>query len=224
MTLDLRRRPEYVVIALAVAAWLWMLAQAVEAQRLSCCPACSSAFEEFVGWIGMIVAMMLPNTLNAVREVAARSYRWRRLRAVLGYVVGYLAPWALFGILLLGLRELRLGQDLRVAVALCLFAAGWVALPARERWYRLCHRTIALYPVGWGADRDTIRQGLLHGVPCVASCWPLMVACAITGHHLLLMVGGTILGAFEKRMYRFERRPLIVGSLLLAVTTLGALT
>jgi predicted metal-binding integral membrane protein DUF2182 len=222
MMLDLRKRPENLALVLALGAWSWMLMGALEAGHLRCCTSCGSALEELAGWLGMVIAMMMPNTLDALREVSARSYRQRRVRAVSGYLLGYLGPWALVGVLLLVFGQWSVARDLRVALALGLFGAAWTLLPARERWHRRCHRTIALCPVGWRADRDTLRQGAIHGWPCVASCWPLMVACAITGHHLLLMLGGAILSAYEKRMYHFRRRPLVVGALLLTVTTLGA--
>jgi hypothetical protein len=217
----MKKRPEHLAVALAAVAWLWMLVRAVQSQRLSCCAACTSGLEELAGWTAMVVAMMFPNTLDALREVSARSYRQRRLRAVCCYLFGYVAWWTILGLLVLGARQFRFTHDPRIAIVLCTFAAGWVLLPARERWHRLCHRSIALFPVGWRADRDTLRQGAIHAWPCAAACWPLMVACAVTGHHLLLMLGGTILGSFEKRMFRFRRQPLIVGALLLAVTSLG---
>jgi hypothetical protein len=43
-----------------------------------------------------------------------------------------------------------------------------------------------------------------------------MFACGITGHDLVVMIGGTVLTIAEKRMFRLNRKPLVIGSVALA--------
>ena len=92
----LQTHPERLVIAIAALSWGWMLREAAAAQRLSCCAANPTAAADFALWMVMVGAMMLPTTAPAVRDVATRSYRSRRPRAVLEYILGYLAAWILF--------------------------------------------------------------------------------------------------------------------------------
>jgi predicted metal-binding membrane protein len=215
----LSSHPERLVMALVVAAWAWILGHAALAQRMSCCPPQPTVAQECMAWTAMIVAMMLPTTLPGVRDVAARSYRHRRIRAVVAFSAGYLAWWILLGAGMICLRQFDFAHDQRLGTALCVLSAAWVLLPIREQWWRSCHRTIALCPVGWRADCDAFRQGAMNGWPCVATCWPLMAACTVTGHNLIVMVVGSFLTSLEKQMFRLQRLPLLGGALLLAVWT-----
>ena len=97
VSLGLKTHPERLVLALAVASWAWMLGRAALDRRMSCCAPNPTVAEELGAWTGMVAAMMLPTTLESLRDVAARSYRDRRVRAVLAYALGYLAWWALLG-------------------------------------------------------------------------------------------------------------------------------
>jgi hypothetical protein len=215
------RAAEWFAIALIAGAWGYMLLHAVAARRFACCPVDPSASEDLLGWMAMAIAMMLPAKLAAIRDVAARSYRARRVRAVCGYMIGYLAWWLAAGVVVLGIRAWSGAHEIRTATVLCVVAAVLAMLPLRARLFRLCHRSIPLCPVGVRADRDAIWQGGVHGWPCVATCAPLMLACTITGHNLVMMAGGTVLALVESRMFRLERRPLVVGALLLAAWTLA---
>lgn len=220
MTLGLRTHPERVILALVVSAWTWMLLHAASSPRFTCCTQRPSASEDAIAWAAMVVAMMLPTTVVSMRDVASRSYRARRLRAVAAYATGYLAPWLLLGLVVVVSRRFGVAHETSVAAGLCVFAAAWVFLPAHERWHRMCHRTIPLYPVGWRADLDAIRQGWANGIPCVAMCWPLMLACTITNHNVVMMFGCTALVFYEKRMFRLRRTPVAVAAVGLALWTL----
>src|SRR5947209_4448230 len=100
----LQMHPERLVIATAVLSWVWMLGEAAFAQRLSCCGPVPTAEAEVASWMLMVGAMMLPTTTAAVRDVAARSYRGRRPRAVLEYLLGYMTCWILAGTVFVFLR------------------------------------------------------------------------------------------------------------------------
>jgi predicted metal-binding membrane protein len=213
-------QPDRIIIGLSTIAWLWMLGEAAAARRLACCGPHPSAAEDMVAWLGMVVSMMMPTTIPAVRDIAARSYRVRRLRAVSGYLLGYMACWLTLGVAFVALRQFTVAHASRSDTVLCLIGAVWALLPTRRLWFLQCHRQIPLCPVGFRADLDAFRQGTVNGVFCVAMCWPLMIACALSGHSLALMVGGMALVVFEKRMFRLKRWPLVLGALLLAACTL----
>jgi predicted metal-binding membrane protein len=216
MMASLQSHPDRLVIAIAAWSWAWMLGEAAAARSLSCCAPHPTPAADLISWMVMVGAMMLPVTTPAVRNVAARSFRSRRLRAVLEYLLGYAACWILAGTAFVLLRIYPLAHDLRAAAALCLLAAAWAMLPVRARWFARCHRQIPLCPSGARGDLDALRQGAVHGAPCIKMCWPLMFACGITGHDLLVMMGGATLAAAEKRMFRLDRKPLVFGALLLA--------
>jgi len=211
-----KAHPERLVIAIAAFCWGWMFWEAMAAQRLSCCRPHPTAAADFASWMVMVGAMMLPTTTSSLHDVAARSYRHRRPRAVLEYALGYATCWILLGAVFAVLRIYSLAHDLRTAAVLCILAAAWAVLPVRRLWFVRCHRQIPLCPAGPRADLDAVRQGAVHGIPCMKMCWPLMLACAVTGHDLVLMTGGAILAFTEKRMFRLNRKPLVLGSIALS--------
>lgn len=215
----LQSHPERLAILVSVAVWVWMIADAAATRRLTCCPPHASTAEDFTAWLAMVIAMMLPAAIAGASSVARRSYRARRVRAVLAYYLGYLFWWMLVGIVFAAARRSPALHDMRAATGLCLFAATWALIPARDRWFAQCHRQIPLCPVGARADLDALRQGTAHGAPCVRMCWPLMLACAVTGHDLLLMIVGTAVTLIEKRMFRLDRRPQAVAALALGAWT-----
>lgn len=165
----LSARPELIAITLVVASWGYMLTEAMAARRLSCCTPHPTLGEDALAWLGMTLAMMVPTRIASVRDVARRSYRTRRLRAVTGYLFGYLAWWCLLGAAVVVVRRFSFLHEPRTATLLCVVGAVWVLLPVRERWFRACHRRIPLCPVGWRADLDALRQGLVNGAPA-CSC------------------------------------------------------
>lgn len=208
------------MLAVAGAAWIVMASDAVGAGRISCHDASTSMGEEMSGWTLMVLAMMLPAMTPLFASVARRSYRSRRWRAVLATSGGYVLAWMLPLPLLLVVRGLSLGNAPWIATACCGLAALWTMLPFRHRWFAQCHREIPLCPVGLRADRDALRQGLVSGVPCVAGCWPLMLACAFTGHNFVVMIAGTALTLYERRQFRFAPTPILLASVGIAGLTL----
>jgi predicted metal-binding membrane protein len=99
-------------------------------------------------------------------------------------------------------------------------AAAWTLLPLRARWQVRCHRRIALRPIGVWAEVDSLRQGAANGLPCVVMCWPLMLACTLTGHGVVAMLACACLTLVEKRMFRPRPLPIAVGTLGLAAWTI----
>jgi predicted metal-binding membrane protein len=201
-------------MALAVLAWVAMALHVLAGGHV-CCAASPAA--EWSAWMAMIVAMMVPTLGDALRDVALRSYRVRRGRAVGLYVAGYLATWALVGMVVAALRQVPAMRAPWAAVAAFSFGAMWTLLPVRARWIAGCHRRIPLAPIGLRADIDALRQGAVNGAPCVAMCWPVMVGCALAGHAPVVMVAGACLTLVEKRMYFPRALPVALG-----IAALGA--
>lgn len=174
-----------------------------------------------VHWQLMVVAMMLPVVVPSLRVTAFRSLRRRRHRALAGFLVGYLAVWAIAGAAVCSLVAVAPvltgdGQG-RAAAGAFLLAGLWQSTHLKKRALVACHRTVPLAPSGWRADRDCLVFGGRIGGSCCAGCWPLMVACTLTGHHVvaLLVCGG--IGLVERYSWRPPMRPLAVAMLGLAL-------
>ncbi len=196
--------PEWWTAALCAMAWVVMLLHAGETaghgmrHRMG-------FFPELACWMWMIVAMMLPIDLNAVRLTANRSLWRRRHRAIAGFLAGYLAPWLPLGFAVAALRQLT-WTHAPVTAALCFaVAAVWQRTPMHRRALAACHRTQPLAPVGWRADLDCFRFGGIIGATCVSSSWLIMLACAFTGHSLIAMIAGMAIGFVER--WSFAPRP-----------------
>lgn len=141
-------------------------------------------------WVLMATAMMAPAAASAARHVAENSFRWRRQRAILTFLGGYVAAWALFGLVVittLALVSQALGTLPAPRVVL-LFALAvgmaWQVSPWKASRLSRCRTSIPLAPYGWRAFRSCLRFGARHGMACVGSCWALMfiMAVATTGH------------------------------------------
>jgi len=162
-----------------------------------------TSFEgELQYWMWMVAAMMLPFALHSVRITAARTLWARRHRAIAGFLTGYFAPWLALGIAVAAVRQSSWTHHHAAAALVFLAAALWQRTPIHRRALIACHRTHPLAPVGWRAGFDCIRFGAMIGGACVRSCWPLMLACAFTGHTAIAMAGGMAVGALERWSFR----------------------
>lgn len=166
-------------------------------------------------WIVMVVAMMLPLMLPGIRLVAFKSLRRRRHRAIAGFLVGYLVPWTVVGIAVAWLRQLPSTHTHWVTAVAFGVGAVWALAPWREFAVERCHSTTPT--LGPDSDRDCVRFGLELGGWCVAVCWPFMIACGLSGHGVLAMVGALVLGVIEGRSFQSPTRVIAAGAAVLAV-------
>src|SRR5439155_12706102 len=92
-------------------------------------------------------------------------------------------------------------------------ASAWAILPLRERAMVMSlGHTPVVAPAGWEANRDCTTSGLTVGSWCVASCWALMLACAISRHDpVAILIGGSI-GIAEIVSFRPPRLFVILAS------------
>ena len=184
---------------------------------------------EALHWLLMVTAMMLPLLVAPIRHVAARSYRWRRGRAIAGFLAGYGAVWIFAGVGSVTLLVLLAVSGLLISslagVFALLTAAAWQISPFRNAAMRRCHRSVALAPRGWAADRDCIAFGLSHGLNCINGCLPLMLATMIAFTSVVSAAALASLLYLERgyqRSYRLVPALLLVGaSFMLAVPALN---
>lgn len=158
-------------------------------------------------WTLMTVAMMGPAALAGIRHTAVNSLSWRRGRAMFEFAAGYVFMWTAFGVALLGIAAvtgMRAGWGFLALVLLA--AALWQLTPLKLRWLRDCHRTIALPPTGWAADRAAVEFGARNGLSCVGSCWCLMlVMTAAPSLHIFWTAALALMITVE----RMANRPLL---------------
>lgn len=145
-----------------------------------------------MGWLLMIVAMMMPLSLQPLLHVRISSFSDRQRRSALLFLTGYVTIW-MIACLALKALEVVLNRGIRDAA----FQAGFIALvaclwqvsPLKQRCLNQCHEHRPLAAFGWAADIDVLRFGLEHGMWCIGSCWALMLfAGSLTQWHLTGMV------------------------------------
>jgi predicted metal-binding membrane protein len=217
--------PEWWMLAISAGAWLVIVLSMSDSfvpeicslasfgpignsiARLRIRPVSAELSSEYIGWLLMTAAMMLPLTVLPVRHVAFRSFSSRRNRAVAIFLIGYLIVWAFAGAalvpVLIAARTLD-GSGGRFTLAFGLvLAAAWQWTPLKLRASRRCHRTVALSPIGWRADVDCVRFGVGTGSNCAFSCWALMLTPVLASHSLLAMICFQAVALHE----RYELRP-----------------
>lgn len=151
-------------------------------------------------WALMLVAMMLPGALPAVRHVAANSLCWRRGRAVALFLMAYGAVWLVVGGALLAAATVAATRAPAAVLAGALVvAAGWQLTVFKRRAVRDCHRSTPLPPSGWPATRGVVRFGAVYGGACVRSCWALMAVMAVASSWMVVwMLALTVAASVEK--------------------------
>lgn len=186
-------------------------------------------------WLLMTAAMMLPVNLSMlIHLIQPGQQAFRRQRKAGGLVgllgLGYLLPWAVFGLLAyLGdshLHELaEPGAPLSalsgwIAPGVVLFAGFYQLTPLKRQTLARCHSPHALAPQNAGqvlGSTGAIKQGLRLGLFCVGSCGPLMLLLFALGLHrldLMLVLAGVL--AIERLAPWGERLTALVGFVLLA--------
>ena len=187
-------------------------------------------------WILMMTAMMLPAlTPAAVRH--ADLPRGRRApgrsahtAATALFVAGYLAAWAVFG--LVGYAVLEAARSLDggalgwhragrwVAAGVLLAAAAYQLTPAKAACLARCREARASLGARLGENRrGALRLGAQHGAWCLGCCWALMAALfALGAMSVAWMVVVSSLIAAERVLPWRRVTAIGVGSVLAALT------
>lgn len=207
-TITQSRRAPYLgpVLAVAAAAWLWVI---LRWGGMGAMPGTMGVgVAAFVGmWTVMMAAMMLPATAP-IASMYARSISTNRVARMAVFTAGYLAVWASAGLpayaLVAGAWRAAAGVPMvGTAVAAAIFTVNGVyqLSPLKDRCLATCRTPISLlmrYASWRGATRD-VRAGVHHGAFCLGCCWTLMALFAAFGvMNLWAMAGlGTVV-AIEK--------------------------
>jgi predicted metal-binding membrane protein len=189
-----------------------------------------AAFSGIV-WVLMIAAMMLPSALPLFgafdRLAAGRADRTSLLGLL---VLGYVAVWALFGIVAHGLHAALLAA---VQASSLLAAKAWmlgvatIAIAGAFQFSRLKHRCLdqCRTPLGfvlqhWRGQAQAWHAFVLgahHGLFCVGCCWALMLLMFVVGAgNLGWMLLLAALMAMEKNLSGGRRLSAPLGIVLLA--------
>jgi predicted metal-binding membrane protein len=183
-----------------------------------------------VGWTVMCVAMMLPTSLPVLSAFhAIAGSRPDRPTLVSLVVLGYLAVWTGFGVVVYGghqaLQHLSLasgwGQTPAIATpALLLLAGAFQFSSLKHRCLDRCRTPLAFvlgYWQGRKERRRALRLGIDHGAFCVGCCWALMLLMFVVSVHYLgwMLVLGTVM-AVEKNVAWGRRLSAPLGAVLIA--------
>jgi hypothetical protein len=209
------QHPQWWIYILSALSWWVMLAHAQSHGAHAHHHQMPPALEAW-HWLLMIGAMMLPLQSEQLRWVAFRSYAKNRQPALVAYVLGYLAVWLLAGLPVIAFRSAAWTHTYWSAAAGFGIAALWAVQPRRERAALACHYRRGLVPRGLAGLADTARFGGQIGANCALTCWPLMFACAVTGHGAVAMLAGTIIATYERFAFRPSRYRNALGPALLA--------
>jgi predicted metal-binding membrane protein len=170
----------------------------------------------FVGaWTVMTVAMMLPTSvpLIATFDTIAGERRDRPLLVAL-VIVGYIAAWALVGLVVYGAGAIV--QGLVVAspwlqthtyvggAGLLLVAGVYQFTPLKYRCLDKCRSPLSFVLSHWQGQHDrrnALWLGAHHGLFCVGCCWALMLlmfAVGVGNLGWMLLLGAVM--ALEKNV------------------------
>lgn len=172
-------------------------------------------------WALMVLAMMLPSALPAIRHVAVNSLRQRRTRAMATFAAVYIGIWVAVGAVVIALAPAWSALDgARVAAAALAIAAAWQLTVHKRRALRDCHRPSPLPPTGSRATAGVARFALRNSTACVRSCWAMMLAMAVaTTATTFWMVAITGLVLTEKLALK-PRQATRAGAVLLGAGSL----
>lgn len=179
-----------------------------------------------LAWLLMLVAMMLPTTLplfEALARMVAQRVDRGRLLLLLG--LGYLAVWALFGLLAHGLQEQLLATPLAVRQGR-LVGSATLALAGAFQFSRLkyqcleqCRTPLSFVIRHWRGQWprwQAFRLGAHHGLFCIGCCWALMLIMFVVGMgHLGWMLLLALVMAIEKNATWGRRLSVPLGLALL---------
>jgi predicted metal-binding membrane protein len=190
------------------------------------------------GWALMIVAMMLPTTLQLLaifaRLTAGRADGWLLLTLV---IVGYLLIWTVFGLVAhaadMGLQAIVANNGFLSfngwIISVILLAIGGIFQFTRLKYHCLdkCRTPFSFVNEHWRGRaewRQSFLLGVHHGLFCVGCCWAIMLLMFFLGTGSVgWMLGIGAVMAIEKNVTWGRRlsAPLGVGLLLVSAGILA---
>jgi predicted metal-binding membrane protein len=224
------------VVALAASALAWaalLLAATVGgsglfASSMSVGTSAGSASVFLAAWEVMVIAMMLPSSIDFFSSLHALTHGAERqaLRRT-GAYVGYGLAWAWLGCVaaLLGETLYRVGLVGSWLEANANLLAGGVLILAGAYQFtgfkRRCLHPSTLRVRHRGGARDAFVLGLNSGLMCVGCCWALMALMVVLGGGSLVAMLGLTAVMFAERALGWDDR--FVQGVGFACVVLGAL-
>lgn len=196
-----------VVLSISVLLWILMVGNPGNIMTVQHCPVTASGPSPtslqmllemnpvsslLAGWILMVGAMMLPKLIMPIQHIYDQSLKRRRFRSALLFTFGYVAIWAIAGLLMVGIIlgfSLLIPQSYLPAILVGIIAVIWQFSPVKQQCLNRGHNHQALAAFGWKADRDAFLFGVMHGIWCVGSGWALMLFPMLLpeGHNLAML-------------------------------------
>jgi predicted metal-binding membrane protein len=219
MTINTRERFRIYITLVLISAltWMMLLVNPGGIMTIAHCPitdagASPASFQMLLamnpisslatGWALMLVAMMSPTLIAPVRHIIERSFKRRRARSVMLFVIGYAAIWMAAGIVMLAavlMLNLFFPQSYLPAFAVGMIALVWQCSPVKQRCLNRNHNHTELAAFGRAADRDALRFGVTHGIWCAGSCWTLMLFPMLLAQgHFVAMAAVTFVMTSER--------------------------
>jgi predicted metal-binding membrane protein len=163
-------------------------------------------------WTLMMVAMMVPSVVPAVRIFATRARTTVQASSPATLlIVGYLLVWSAMGgvayLIVHALQDwLPAGRStaLRMGASLLVVAGAYQLTPPKQACLRHCrspHPDVAS-PVSTRAQGylSAVRAGLWQGVYCLGSSWPLMLVLLLVGMMNLAWMGVVAVVIFVEKV------------------------
>lgn len=239
---DRGRAPSIATLALLAAlAWAAVILWARSPGMMDAMPgrATLTGAALFAGmWLLMMAAMMLP----AITPVALLFRTMQRQRGIRGtpivptaaFVAGYLAVWAVAGIIadLAYVAAQAAGERLQAGSGVVPYLGGGIVVlagiyqfsPLKHVCLTHCRSPFHIILHGWREGRlGALRMGASHGVYCLGCCWGIMAVLFVMGlMNLAWMAALSVLIAVEKLAPRGVALGRLVGVLFIAFGVLMA--
>ena len=174
----------------------------------------------FVMWWLMMLATMLPSAARMILLFAALTRSQHGATApYMGtglFASGYLAVWAGFSILAVGLQwqlsRLALLSPMMVTTsaalgAILLLVAGvWQFTPLKQVCLRNCRAPAEFLTLHWRTGRrSAVLMGVLHGAYCLGCCWMLMLLLFYGGIMNIYWIAGLTTLVFVEKIAPFGK-------------------
>jgi predicted metal-binding membrane protein len=233
-----RTRPSLVVPVLIVAAWTAIVVAQLTGALGTVHPHPPTvggspawvAVPLFLGaWLVMVVAMMLPASLPAIRAIeSAVAPPARPARVRVAFVGTFIVVWLAFGLLAftgdVGLHwsvdatQWLAARPWLIDVSLLIVAGAYQFTPLKRRSLAACRHSADRASAASITTRDVGRLGLHHGLACLGSAWALMLLMFGEGFASLpWIVALTAVMAYETTGRHGRTAASVVGAVLLLV-------
>jgi predicted metal-binding membrane protein len=190
-----------------------------------------------LAWAVMVAAMMLPASLPTVRSLVADAGLTGSIGAELGFVAGFLAIWAGFGLAaFLGDMVVHRVVDSTswlasrpwlIEAGVLALAGGYQFAPRKRRDLERCRQPREHASAAEPSLGGAVEFGLRHGIACVGASWALMLLMFAEGFGgLAWMIALTSVMALETALPLPRRLSSIVGVglILVSIATLAGPT